>query len=362
MDWLDARFFRNSVQDWLVAAAIAAVAMLVVTIIRRLVRRRFTRLAESSENIYDDALVAVFSRTSIVLHIAIIGFVAVWTLSFTEDVEVVIRRGASALFLAQLGLWGNRFIRTYTSHYKDRHVEDDAGSVMAMQAVGIIALVVLWAAVLLAGLANFGIDVTALVAGLGIGGIAVALALQNVLGDLFAALAIVLDKPFVIGDFLIIGDYMGAVEHIGLKTTRIRSLGGEQIVFSNSDLLGSRIRNYKRMIERRIVFEIGLTYDTPPEKVERAAEILRETVEAQEDTRFDRAHFKSFGDSALEFECVYYVLVPDYARYMDIQQTVNLELMRKFDELGVEFAFPTQTIHLAGGASNDAGELVPKAA
>jgi len=190
------------------------------------------------------------------------------------------------------------------------------------------------------------VDVTALVAGLGVGGIAVALAVQNILGDLFASFSIVLDRPFVMGDFIIVGDYMGTVEHVGLKTTRIRSLSGEQLVFSNTDLLGSRIRNYKRMAERRVVFSLGVLYQTSPEQLEKIPQMIREIVEAQTPVRFDRAHFKEYGASSLNFEVVYYILDPDYNRYMDIQQAVNLEIYRRFDEEGIEFAYPTQTLYL----------------
>jgi len=186
-------------------------------------------------------------------------------------------------------------------------------------------------------------------ASLGIGGIAVALAMQNILGDLFASLSIAIDKPFVIGDFIVLGEEMGTVEQVGLKTTRIRSLGGEQIILSNNDLLQSRIRNYKRLQERRAVFAIGVTYDTPADKLERIPELIRQAIEAQADARFDRAHFKSFGASSLDFEAVFYVLKPDYNVFMNVQQAINLQLVRSFAGQGIEFAFPTQTLHLHGG-------------
>jgi small-conductance mechanosensitive channel len=206
-----------------------------------------------------------------------------------------------------------------------------------------------WSAALLLMLDNLGVDVTALVAGLGVGGIAVALAVQNILGDLFASLSIALDKPFVIGDFVIVGDFMGTIERVGLTTTRIRSLSGEQLVFSNSDLLASRIRNYKRMQERRVAFSVGVTYQTSPDTLEAIPGMIRELIENQQTTRFDRAHFKAFGDSAYLFEIVYYVLDPDYNRFMDTQQAINLGICRRFAEHGIEFAYPTRTVHFAGG-------------
>jgi small-conductance mechanosensitive channel len=204
--------------------------------------------------------------------------------------------------------------------------------------------------VLLVALDNLGIDVTALVAGLGIGCVAVALSVQNILGDLFASLSIILDKPFVIGDFLIIDDYMGSVEYVGLKTTRVRSLSGEQLIFSNSDLLKSRIRNYGRMFERRVVFSIGVTYDTSREKLRRIPGIIREAIEAEDKTRFDRSHFMNYGDYSLQFETVYYVLSADYNSYMDIQQAIYFAIHEAFEQEGIEFAYPTQTLFVTQAA------------
>jgi small-conductance mechanosensitive channel len=209
-----------------------------------------------------------------------------------------------------------------------------------------VVKVVLWAAVVLIALDNLGVHITTLVAGLGVGGIAVALAVQNILGDLFSSVTIILDKPFVIGDFIIVGDFLGSVEHIGLKTTRVRSLSGEQLVFANSDLLKSRIRNFKQMTERRIVFAFGVIYQTAADKLAAIPGLVREIVEAQPQARFDRAHFKAFGGSSLDFEVVYWVTNPDYNLYMDIQQAINLGLFRRFAAEGIEFAYPTQTLYV----------------
>ena len=195
---------------------------------------------------------------------------------------------------------------------------------------------------------NLGYNVTALIAGLGVGGVAVALAVQNILGDLFASLSILFDKPFVVGDFLIVDEHMGSVEHVGLKTTRVRSLSGEQLIFSNSDLLKSRLRNYGRMYERRVAFQTGVTYETPREKLKLIPGIMRAAIEAQQKTRFDRSHFAAYGDFSLNFETVYYVLGPDYNLYMDIQQAINLQIHEQFEAAGIEFAYPTQVLHLRG--------------
>jgi small-conductance mechanosensitive channel len=212
--------------------------------------------------------------------------------------------------------------------------------------LGFIAKIVLWVIVAMLTLQNLGVEVTALVAGLGVGGIAVALAAQNILGDLFASMSIVLDKPFVLGDFIVVDDAMGTVEKIGLKTTRLRSLGGEQLIFPNNKLLQSRIRNHKRMTERRVQFTVGVAYETPRETLQRIPTIVRDAIEAQPETRFDRAHFKSFGPSSLDFEVVYFVLKPDHRIYMDIQQAVNLLLLDRFAAEKIQFAYPTQTLHV----------------
>lgn len=197
-------------------------------------------------------------------------------------------------------------------------------------------------------LQSLGLDVGTLVAGLGIGGLAVALALQSVLGDLFASVAIAMDKPFLIGDFIVFGNFAGTVESVGLKTTRVRSLTGEQLILSNADLVKSTLRNFKRMQERRVVFSVGLVYQTLQDTLERIPRILREIVESTPNTRFDRAHFIRFGDSALEFEIVYWVSSPDYNIYMDAQQKIHLEIVKRFAAEGIEFAYPTRTIFVEG--------------
>ncbi len=183
---------------------------------------------------------------------------------------------------------------------------------------------------------NLGYQITTLIAGLGIGGIAIAFAVQNILVDVFASFSIMIDKPFMVGDFIIVGDLLGTVEYIGIKTTRVRSLSGEQLVFSNNDLLKSRIRNYKRMFERRVVFTFRVPYNTAYDKVQTIPKMVKEIIESVEKTRFDRAHFKEYGEHSLVYEVVYYVLVPEYNIYMDIQQDINLNLFKKFEQEGIK--------------------------
>jgi small-conductance mechanosensitive channel len=250
------------------------------------------------------------------------------------------------LWLIQGALWGNVALQFGLTHYLKSRATDDAAAATTISAGRFVGALVLWSVALLLALDNLGVDVTALVAGLGIGGIAVALAAQNILGDLFASLSIVMDQPFVLGDFIVVGDKLGTVEKIGLKTTRLRSLSGEQLIFSNTELLKSTIRNYKRMFERRVLFELGVVYQTPHEKLARIPGLIRAIVETQQRVRFDRAHFKAFGDSALVFETVYFVLSPEYNDYMDIHQAVNLAIVAKFAQEQIEFAYPTQTLYV----------------
>ena len=205
--------------------------------------------------------------------------------------------------------------------------------------------IIIWAIALIFVLDNLEIQITGLVTGLGISGIAIAFAAQSILNDLFNYFTIFFDKPFDIGDFIITGDYRGTIEHIGVKTTRIRSLSGEQLIISNTDLVNSRINNYKRMKQRRINFSFGLTYDTSLDKLKKVPEIVEKIIKSVDKTEFDRAHFAEYAVSSLLFQVVYYVKDSDYKVYMEVQQQINFELKEKLEELGVSFAFPTQTIH-----------------
>lgn len=353
---LSRQFLNVPLESWLILLAVWAALTLGFILLRRMLLWRVRRAARSTKNVVDDMITSMLEKTKLYFLIALSLYIAVWVAPLTDRMAAIISRVAFLVLLFQVIAWGNQLITDWIGRYKERKLEEDAAAVTSMQAVGFIVRLLLYTSVLLVALDNFGVDITTFIAGLGVGGIAVALALQNILGDLFASLSIVLDKPFVVGDFLIVGEYLGTVEQIGLKTTRIRSLSGEQVVFSNSDLLDSRIRNYKRMFERRIVFSFGVVYSTPYEKLEDIPGMVRAIVESHEKVRFDRAHFKEYGDFSLNFEVVYFVLVPDYNTYMDIQQSINLALFKKFELEDIEFAFPTQTLHVArldGDAASD---------
>jgi small-conductance mechanosensitive channel len=249
-----------------------------------------------------------------------------------------------ATLVVQVGLWLGSFLREFVARYAEKKTTDRSTLTNAMSLVQIFINFVVWSIVALVLLSNVGIDVTALVAGLGVGGIAIGLAAQSIFADLFASLSIILDRPFMRGDFVVFGDHMGTIERIGIKSTRIRSLSGEQIVISNANLLQSTIRNYQLLFERRVEFKLNVSYKTPVDKLARIPQILRETVTARAKTRVDRTHFKGFSDSALVFEVVYFVLDPGYNAYMDVQQEINLEIMRAFEANDIDFAFSQPSV------------------
>ncbi len=341
---LQMKLLGNQLPKWLVAALVAILVYFILISARRLLIKYLKVISSSTETDLDDLAVEIIGRTWKMNMMVIAVFAGSLFLTLPQKLEFLLGSLASVALFLQFGLWGNGIIVYLITRKSKKEDETEKISLAAYSAISWIAKAVLWSFVALLALNNLGIEVTALVAGLGISGIAVALAVQNILGDLFASLSIVLDRPFEVGDFIIVGDLSGVVQHVGIKTTRVTSLSGEQIVFSNTDLLGSRVRNYRRMKERRVVFGLGVTYQTTSDQVEVIPGIIREIVEALEMTRFDRTHFKRFGDSSLDFEVVYYVLDRDYALYMDIQQQINLEIMKQFETAGIEFAYPTQTL------------------
>ena len=340
----DMTFAGNTVAAWTLALGVLLTTLVALRVLARAVARQISRLAKGTENSLDDLIGSLVERTNLLFLLV----VALWAGSYALALSA---RAAQALhilvvfgLLIQAAVWVSAVADHFLTGYRRKVQADDPGVATAMGAVGFLVRVAVWGVVLLIGLDTMGVEITTLIAGLGVGGIAVALAVQNVLGDLFASLAIVLDKPFVVGDFIDLGSHSGVVENVGLKTTRVRSLSGEELIVANSDLLTSRIRNYKRMSQRRAVFEIGVVYGTPSDKLRRIPELIRKAVESRDNTRFDRSHFKAFGDSALLFETVYFMTVPDYNAYMDTQQAINLELYQRFEAEEIEFAFPTQTL------------------
>jgi len=344
MDLLDQVFYGHSVFDWGIALTITAGLSLVLYAIQRMVVSHLTKLAAKTSTHLDDFIADILAHTKFIFVLVLAAYFGLQYLDLEPKPARLIASAAIIALLLQVAVWGNRAIALWLVRYTAQHQGAQSTGVTTL--LGFIARPILWAVILLMILDNLGFNITALVAGLGIGGLAVALAVQNILGDIFASLSIAMDKPFIVGDFIIVNEHMGSVEYIGIKSTRIRSLSGEQIIISNADLLSSRIRNYKRMQERRILFKFGIVYQTPLTKLAQIPEMVRNIIESQDKTRFDRAHFKEYGDSSLNFEAVYYVLDPDYTQYMNIQQAINLELFKRLQQEDIEFAYPTQTLFI----------------
>jgi small-conductance mechanosensitive channel len=310
-------------------------------------------------NLARDRLVAALrndkGRTSVWRSVAASVVANTWRVSFfvlSASVAAAIlglsatwwRAVVGATLVVQIGLWLGSFLREFVARYAERKTTDRSALANAMSLVQIFINVAVWSIVALVLLSNMGMDVTALVAGLGVGGIAIGLAAQSIFADLFASLSIILDRPFMRGDFVVFGEHMGTIERIGIKSTRIRSLSGEQIVVSNANLLQATIRNYQLLYERRVQFRLNVTYRTPVDKVAQIPGIVRDVIAARGKTRFDRGHLKEFGDAALIFEFVYFVLDPDYNVYMDVHQEINLAVLRAFEANDIDFAFPQPSV------------------
>jgi small-conductance mechanosensitive channel len=353
--------FNNTTAAWLTAVGIALGVTLALYLTKKLVIHHLRRLAERTETKLDDIAVDALQATRL-LPIAVIGlFFGSKVLALPPAAQLFATRAAIVAGLIQAALWGNSALRAWLADYYQNRA-NDPGRATSAAAVGFIARMVLWVVILLMILDNLGVNITTLVASLGIGGIAVALAVQNILGDLFASLSIVLDKPFVLGDFIIVDKYLGSVEYVGLKTTRLRSLGGEQLVFSNADLLKSRLQNMTRMTRRRVVFSVAVTYDTPTTKLRAIPPMLTELVKSQDTVTFDRAHFSSVGPSSMNFEVVYWVESADYNKFMDIQQAIYLNMIDRLADLKVELAFPTQTVQVRSQGGNPPQDAAEQAA
>ncbi|MBE0436698.1 MAG: mechanosensitive ion channel, partial [Methylomicrobium sp.] len=323
---------HNSLLDWVYAFTIAAITFILLFVLRWFLMRGLKHAAERKHFSQANEILSTVKRANLIFFLVIAVFFASLSLTLDPATDSTIAKITKVIIALQIAIWLSGFIRAWIFRILSRKTKRDGASMGALAILNFISQVLLWAVALLLILQNIGIDITALIAGLGIGGIAVALALQRILSDLFASLSIVLDKPFVIGDFVNFGDYFGTIEHIGVKTTRLRSLTGEQVICANGELLDTRIRNYKRMQERRVVFKIGVVYDTPYEQLHSIPAMIKAIIEAQDNTRFDRAHFAQYGNFSLDFEIVYYVLSPDYALYMDKQQAINLDIYQQFQQ------------------------------
>ncbi len=342
-DILNKMFFQNSLLDYIISFAILLIGIIIIKLLKIFLLRPIKKLAKQTATAIDDFLITILKKTLIPLLYYGVFFISLQSLTL----HPIISKSIEVIGVILLTVFGVIFLTSFVEYLiKDYLIRDKEEREKRFKGILPAIKIVIWLAATVFLLDNFGFKISTVIAGLGIGGIAIAIASQAVLGELFSYFSILFDRPFEIGDFIIIGDYMGAVEKIGIKTTRIRSLSGEQLIFSNTDLTNSRVRNYKRMDRRRVVFKLGVTYETSLSNLKEIPLIIKDIITNIEDTVFDRAHFSSYGDFNLEVEVVYYVIGSDYNKYMDIQQEINLAIFDEFEKRSIDFAYPTQTLHI----------------
>jgi small-conductance mechanosensitive channel len=327
----------------LIAGIVGVIVWAALWILRDLIAARYRKYSSSQNPTLFRLLAYLIGSTTQMFFFAVALDAAQQTLTLPDRIQHVVANTALILILIQAGLWAGRAVRFYLEM---KELERGADRVFSgsLDIVNFVARMLIWSLLILVALDNLGVNITALLAGLGVGGVAVALALQNVLGDLFASLSIALDKPFVIGDSLTIDAFVGKVEHIGIKTTRLRSESGEQIILSNADILKSRLRNFGRLSQQRILATIRLDYDTPTETLKQMPKLLEDIVREHAQARFERCHLKTLGESSFHFELSYFVQQPAENPLLDLQQAVNFRIIDELRRLGVEFAYPTQLL------------------
>lgn len=344
-DLLQEKYLNNTVQDYAIALAIILGGMLAVRLFRNYLLRRLKAWAAKTETSFDDYIITGIEKFGLPILNFIVLYWGIHYLKLSDQISRIVTVATSAVIV----FFVVRIVLTIIRKALEAYVlKQENGETKLKQITGIMIVIniTVWALGLVFLFDNLGYNVTAIVTGLGIGGIAIALAAQNILGDLFNYFVIFFDRPFEVGDFIVVDDKKGTVEYIGIKTTRLKSLSGEQVVISNSNLTNSRLHNFKRMEERRIVFQLGVTYGTPLEKLKAIPEIIKKIFDEEPLARLDRVHFAAYGDFSLNYEIVFFVNSPDYNQYMDVHQAVNLKIYEAFEQRGIEFAFPTQTIHL----------------
>lgn len=338
--------FNNTIENYLISLAILVVGWFSIYLAKRIVFARIRKITQEAGIAFLEHSVKVTGKFGLPALFMLIVKIALSHLAIPLTLLKVVDRILLTVFTYLIIRLGLRLFRFVVERHLDKKGENSDRD-KHVKGIMFVVSAVVWLVAIIFLLDNWGYSITAIVTGLGIGGIALALSVQKILGDLFSYFVIFFDRPFEVGDFIILDNKPGTVEHIGFKTTRLRSITGEELVVSNADLTNSRIHNYKRMERRRIKFQIGITYQTPVEKVELVSQMVKEIIEKEAPvTEFDRGHFAAFGDFNLLYEFSYYVLSSEYRVYMDVQQRININIMRTFSEQGIEFAYPTQTLHI----------------
>lgn len=344
--WNPDKISKQELISYGIAVGVSLVIYAALSIIRRIIIEKTEKRALASVTVIDDLLVEILKKFKRYFLYALSLYIAFVWVSLPPRIRLIMDKAIIILFLVQLAQMAGAIINFWvTKKFRARSAENRELAT-TINLITLAIKFVVYSIILLLALNNVGVDITALIAGLGVGGIAIALAMQNILTDLFSSLTIVLDKPFLVGDFIVVGDQMGTVENIGLKTTRLKSISGEQLIFGNGDLLQSRVRNYKRMEERRVVQPLTVTYQTSADLLDRIPVMVKEIIDGVDRVRYDRCHFLRFGDSALEFELVYWVISPEFNDYADRAQKINVAIFKKFAAEKIDFAYPTRTLFM----------------
>ncbi len=350
MDILTYRFGGNLVRNYLIALAVFGAAIGVIKLFKQLIIARLRKIATKTKTDFDDLVIKIVAGVGWPFYLILSLWLALQFIHPIDLIQKVLRWGV-VIIVTYYAVRAIQRIIDYTTRkvIEKRQKEEKVSDTTVIDLLGKILKASLWVIAIILILSNLGYNISTLIAGLGIGGVAIAFALQNILVDIFAAFSIYFDKPFQIGDFIIVGGDLGVVKKIGIKTTRIQTLQGEELVVSNRELTETRVHNYKKMEKRRIAFGFGVKYETPTEKLKGIPQIVRDIIAKVELADIDRVHFKKFGDFSLDFEVVYYLRSSDYNKYMDTQQEINLAIKEKFEKEGVEMAYPTQTLYLNKG-------------
>ena len=342
-DILSRVYFNNTVQEYLIAAAIILGGMLVLALFRKIILTRLEKWANRTESNIDNLIIKAVERFALPPLNFFIMYVGINYLELSEMADKIIK----IIVAAFITFFILRLISSVALQGLQSYVRRQGhGEEKLKQLGGIMLLlnIIIWTLGFIFFFDNLGYNVSAIITGLGIGGIAIALAAQNILGDLFNYFVIFFDRPFEIGDFIVLDDKKGNVEHIGIKTTRLKSLTGEQLILSNSDLTKSRLHNFKRMERRRIEFSIIASYATPPNLVKEVPVIIRNIITSIRGITLDRTHFLSYGEYGFKFETVYFVENAEYNVYADIQQEINLKILEAFEQRDIQFAQPGQPV------------------
>lgn len=338
---------NNSSSDYLIALGIFILLFIVFKVFDSYIVYTIKRVTKKTKTTWDDIIIDFIEGINWPFYAFVSFYIAAISLSLPDFIRNIL----NFLFILIIIFYAAKAIVNIVNHGLDRYKErkkrkKETTSESMIYVMKLLMKIIIWSLAFLLFLSNLGINITPLIASLGIGGIAVALALQSILGDLFSAFTIYFDKPFEEGDFIIIGEDMGVIKHIGIKTTRIQALGGQELVVSNSELTSSRINNYKKMQLRRVVFSFGVEYKTSVAQLKKIKKVVENIISKTKRARLDRVHFKAFGDSSLVFEVVYYIDSNDYNLYMDIQEKINLEIKEKIEKMDIDFAFPSRSVYM----------------